>query len=203
MKTCHICGVHLRDKYNLERHLERNHESDEMNDSESSERYPDIFDESGSEADSDTSSEDSGDESDDEESDADQDDQPVTDNLIDNIFDSLEESRQEVIDALMRDGRDAVQANREAYQTLLPKYRKAFREKLSDTFVRIVQLRHEPINKGIMDTANDLKLDGTDREESIRSAISKRKHKLNQYIPDEEEEDSDDIDMDQEEEDID
>ena len=126
--------------------------------------------------------------------------QPETDIMINNVYGEFEEDREEMMEKLIEEGRDEHQAKTEVYQYLVPKYQKAFRHKLTNTLVRLNQLRREPIYKVVMDTAKDLRADGLDQEESIRAAISKRKHKINAYIPDEyeseeeEEEETDDED---------
>ena len=67
----------------------------------------------------------------------------------------------------------------------MDKYRKEFREKITHYFLTIERLRKEKVYDIVMDTAKELRSEGHGREESIRSAISKRKHKLNEFIPDE------------------
>ena len=208
MKPCRICGLYFRDKYNLERHMGLKHryiqsdqeevesvqETDdgtqESDAEESEEKRPrDIFDNDDSDHTEATDTENETNDSEDEMP------HPETDTMIDNVYDQFEAYREAVIETLMREGRDEEQAKKEAHHHLVPKYRKAFRQKLTETLVRLHQIRQEPVYKVVMDTAKDLRSDGLGRKESIRAAISKRKHKINEYIPDElEDEDEDDTD---------
>ena len=163
-------------------------ESDDLEESERK-RPRDIFDDAES---------DETDATDNEEDDTSEDEkpQPETDTMIDSVYGEFEEYRDAAIDTLIREGRDEEQAKEEAHRHLVPKYQKAFRRKLMDTLVRLDQIRQEPIYKVVMDTAKDLRADGLGHKESIRAAISKRKHKINEYIPDEldDEEDTDEED---------
>ena len=153
-------------------------------------RPRDIFDDEESDDKSDTES---AEDTDDEEI-----EQPETDTMISSVYEEFEDYKDAMIETLMREGRDEEHAKEEAHRYLLPKYRKAFRQKLSDTLVRLNQIRQEPIYKVVMDTAKELRSDGLDHKESIRAAIGKRKHKINEYIPDElDEEDADDEDEEQ------
>ena len=203
MNPCQICGLHLRDQYNLERHMMRKHEKnikeeeeseeeesddeeeeEEMDQSESVhdkklgvKRPRDIFDDNDSESEK-------SDNDDDDDDDDDVDEQElITEKIIDDVYNEFEEDRQELIDQLQSNGRD--DADEEAHRLLVDKYRKAFRGKMTHYFLTMDKLRKERIYDMVMDTAKELRLEGLGREESIRSAVSKRKHKLNEFIPDE------------------
>ena len=212
MKPCDFCDAMFRDQYNLERHMRVMHPEEMGNESEEDmdvdsesgdeemvydkngrKRCRDIFD-NDEEEEMDVSDNES-DESEDSESEESM--QPETDCMINNVLSELEDDKQAVEDYLLDQGRD--DAEQEAYRQLLPKYRKQFRANLTETLERMIQLRKEPIYKLVMDTAKDLRSDGLGYKESIRAAISKRKHKINEYIPDELEDASD---ADDEEEDM-
>ena len=213
MKPCHICGLHFRDSYNLNRHMKLKHQNDQSDqeDSGSEQESDDEREESDVDEpqgkrprdlfDDDNDDSDESDATDNEEEDDSQKEkpQPETDVMIDNVYGEFEEAREEMVDKLIEEGQDERQAREEVHQYFVPKYQKAFRHKLTNTLVRLNQLRQEPIYKVVMDTASDLRAEGLGHEESIRAAISKRKHKINAYIPEEydsedEEEDTDDED---------
>ena len=208
MKPCDFCDKIFRDRYNLERHMQIKHpeemddeseegvmdfesgQEDMVRDRNGRERCRDIFD------DDDDSDNSESDHTESEDSESEESPQPETDTIINNVFRAFEEDKQAVEDYLLDQGRE--DAEEEAYRQLLPKYRKKFRANLTEILERMIQLRKEPIYKLVMDTAKDLRSDGLGYKESIRAAISKRKHKINEYIPDElEEEDESDADEDE------
>ena len=123
-----------------------------------------------------------------------------TNNMVENVYDQFEDVKIAKINALTEEGYDEEEANQAAHRMLLPQYRKAFREKFKQTFLRMEQLRREPLYKEIADTAKELRSEGLSREESIKAAVSKRKHKMNEYIASdfESEQDSGDADGEQE-----
>ena len=142
-------------------------------------RPRDIFDDNDSE-----SEKSDNDDDDDDYDDDDVDEQElITEKIIDDVYNEFEEDRQELIDQLQSNGRD--DADEEAHRLLVVKYRKTFREKMTHYFLTMENLRKERIYDMVMNTAKELRLEGLGREESIRSAVSKRKHKLNEFIPDE------------------
>ena len=178
MKPCDYCDAKFRDQYNLERHIQLKHPDMDVSDEESDEEEMDA------ESDEENSDEENSEESESEESEDEETVQPETDNMINNVYREFEDDRDAVMEYLVEQGRDEEDARQEAYRQLLPKYRKQFRANLTEVFERMIQLRKEPIYKLVMDTAKDLRDDGLGYRESIRAAISKRKHKINDYIPD-------------------
>ena len=198
MKPCDYCDAKFRDQYNLERHIQLKHPDMDVSDEESEEeeemdasveekggRPRDIFDGPGEESDDDSEPSES------EESEDEKTMQPETDEMIEKAFREFDDDNEAVMENLVEQGWKEQDAKQEAYRQLLPKYRKRFRSNLIEVLLRINQLRKEPIYKLVMDTAKDLRDDGLGYRESIRAAISKRKHKINEYIPDALEDDGD------------
>ena len=148
-----------------------NEESDQEPEPDESEKTGDIFD------DDDDSTMDDG------EYDSDKDDE-ITDELMGEVYDDMEEEKQTLVENLEQQVSDEEEdLDSLAHDKLLPKYRKLFRQKVIDELIRIDKFRREPLYRNVMKTAKGLHdYDGMKREESIRAAVSKRKHALNMLL---------------------
>ncbi len=199
MPRCNLCDKTFRDSYNLNRHTNRYHsmmgEGEEDVFTTTEENSEESGEESGEESTEESSEEG---ESDDGEEDSDDEETPTCEmylDILDKVYERYEETKKTLIDEYKKEeGVDDEEASKRAYQRLLPKYRKAFREEYRNMLSKIRELRNDPTHKMVMETVKKLKEEEDfDKDEAVRSAISKRKHLIDRIVPSDPENSDDEL----------
>ena len=211
MVFCDECNIYLRDAFNLRRHKQRQHgggvcdiydsfpkpEADDMDTSEDG--FDELEDGSDQAVDGTDieSSEESGENSDDEandiesEADDDDDDDELLSDILDDVYDQMKEKREDLLSEMVSGGMEESQARLKVRRMLLPTYRKLFRERYRDFLTKLQRHRQHDIYKSVMKSVKDFERDDFDKEEAICAGISKRKHLINRFVPEESDEDTD------------
>lgn len=106
---------------------------------------------------------------------------------------------EDLVEKFMVDGESESDAKQNAYDFVVKAHRKTFREEYTNMLLKIQELKQDPTYRAVMKTAKRLREDDDhDTDESIRAAVSKRKHLINEFVAedyrqydDEEESDND------------
>ena len=198
---CTQCNKRFASNYSLKRHAELKHPREESEESEGdhSDTLPsddenddamsvETGSNSGLEGEEDLSSTD-------EEADHDEADD-VFSGMISRAYEQHKLEKRRLISQYEANGASETEATRQAHIELLPKYRKALRNKFKNLLIDMQLIRKHPVYKAVMQKARDLEMDNYERDEAIAAAVSFRKHLINTMIPSEDEESDDDDDDD-------
>ncbi len=170
MPDCNVCGQSFRDSYNLHRHEKKHEEDDEIEmvtDSES-------VDKSESENESDEE---------DESANKEETQPDIYDEISNKAWERYISQFEALVEEYTEQGKDDDDAKQAAYKIILPAYRKSFREEYTNMLLKIRELKKDPTYKSVMESAKRLRDDDEHTpEESLRAAITKRKHLVNELV---------------------
>lgn len=188
---CEKCDFSSDRFYNVVRHRERKHpeiKKGYMDDEEHSEGSEQESESAQEESESgEEESENEKEESEVEEVDDDDDDvvsPQIYDELVEKAWAQHESKFQELVQEYVNEGKSESDAKQEAYDKILPPYRKSFRKEYMDMLLKQRELKNDATYQSVMASAKRLREnDESDSvEESLRAAVSKRKYLLNELV---------------------
>lgn len=183
-------------------HAGKGCDSDESGESGSEAESDGDSDASDMEASDEELSEEENDESD-EELELEDDDPELYEEIAEKAWKPYRMQFDNLVEKFTSEGQSESEAKQSAYNLVLTGHRKTFRNEFTEMLLKMEQLRQDPTYKAVMKTAKRLREDDeNDFDESIRSAVNKRKYLINELVSDDYQEyDDDDDDEEEEQED--
>jgi hypothetical protein len=109
----------------------------------------------------------------------------ICDEIANKAWEQYVSKFEDLVEEYTEQGKEDDDAKQAAYKIILPLYRKTFREEYTNILLKIIQLKKDPTYKAVMESAKRLRDDDDcAAEESIRAAVTKRKHLVNQLVED-------------------
>jgi flagellar biosynthesis GTPase FlhF len=186
---CDDCGLSFSRQYNLDRHILDRHRENKHPDEEEESTNESEETVTASESESVTASE-SESESESEEKEESTDKAKELPGISEEIADKAWERHVSTFEDLVEEyttgqGKNDADAKEAAYKIILPAYRRTFRDEYTNMLLQIREFKKDPTYIAVIKSAKRLREDDDYTPgESLKAAVTKRKHLVNQLVED-------------------